>query len=82
MPFKVNVRNKLVVQIPHIHSPLTVWKFQDFCISQILREINFVDSRSAKTAIIVNLGAVNFVHLVTFSLQKVQKFMKIKIQNL
>ena len=22
----------------------TVWKFQDFCISQILREINFEDS--------------------------------------
>jgi len=27
-----------------------VWKFQDFCITEILREINFVDSRSAKTA--------------------------------
>ena len=26
----------------------TVWKFQDFCITQILREINFEDSRSAK----------------------------------
>ena len=57
----------------------TMWKFQDFCITQILREINFVDSRCAKTAI---LGAVNFVHLVNFSLQKVQKFIKIKIQSL
>ena len=29
----------------------TVWKIQDFCITQILREINFVDSRNVKTAI-------------------------------
>ena len=42
----------------------------------ILREINFVDSRSAKTAIFAILGAVNFVHLVNISLQKVQKFLK------
>ena len=27
---------------------LTVWKFQDFCIIEILCEINFVDSRNAK----------------------------------
>ena len=30
---------------------ITVWKCQDFCISLILREINFRDSRSAKSAI-------------------------------
>ena len=30
----------------------TVWKFQDFCITEILREINFVASRRAKTAIL------------------------------
>ena len=29
----------------------TVWKFDDFSITQILREINFWDSRSAKYAI-------------------------------
>ena len=28
---------------------LTVWKFHDYSIDQILREINFGDSRSAKT---------------------------------
>ena len=27
----------------------TVWKFHDFTITQILREINFGDSRSAKS---------------------------------
>ena len=60
----------------------TVWKFQDFCITEILREINFEDSRSAKSANFAILGAVNFVHLVHFSLQKVKKSMKIKIQSL
>ena len=49
----------------------TMWKFQDFFIT--VREINFVDSRSAKSAIFAILGAVNLVHLVNFSLQKVQK---------
>ena len=63
----------------------TVWKFQDFCITritEILREINFEDSRGAKSAVFAILGAVNFVHLVNFSLQKVQKFIKIQIQSL
>ena len=50
-----------------------MWKFQEFCVSEILREINFVDSRSAKTTIFAILGAVNFVHLVNFSLQNVPK---------
>ena len=59
-----------------------MWKFQDFCITQILREINFWDSRSAKTAIFALLGAVNFVNLVNISLQKVQKFIKVKIQSI
>ena len=54
----------------------TVWKFEDFSIIQILREINFVDSRSAKTAGFAILGAMTFGHLVNFSLQKVQKFIK------
>jgi len=60
-----------------------MWKFQDFSITQILREINFEDSRSAKTAIFAILRAVNFVLLVNISLQKVQKFIKeIIIQGL
>ena len=59
-----------------------MWKFQDFSITQILREINFGDSRSAETAVFAILGAVNFVHLVNFSLEKEHKFIKIKIQSL
>ena len=29
----------------------TVWTFQDLCVTHILREISFEDSRSAKTAV-------------------------------
>ena len=60
----------------------TVWKFHDFSIIQILREINFGGSRNAKDVVFAILGAVNIVHLVNISLQKVQKFMKTKIQSL
>ena len=58
----------------------TVWKFQYFCITEILREILLEYSRSAKSAVLATLGAVNFVHLVNFSLQKVQKFIKSKFK--
>ena len=37
-----------------------MWKFHDFCIIEILREINFEDSRSAKLAILTHLEALNF----------------------
>ena len=35
-------------------------KFQDFSITQILREINFEESGSAKSAILTYLEAVNY----------------------
>ena len=38
----------------------TVWKFQNFSITQILREIIFRDSRSAKFAILTHSEALNF----------------------
>ena len=57
----------------------TVWKLRKKYVTKILREINFVDSGSAKTAVFAILGAVNFVLLVNVSFQKVQKFIKIKI---
>ena len=37
-----------------------MWKFHDFSITQILREINLGDSRSAKSAISTHLDALNF----------------------
>ena len=42
----------------------TVWKFHDSSVTQILREINFGESRRSKSAIYAILGALNFVDLV------------------
>ena len=38
----------------------TMWKFHDFSITQILREISFANSKSAKHAILTHLEALNF----------------------
>ena len=38
----------------------TLWKFHDFPIIQILREISFEDSRSAKSAILTQLEGSEF----------------------
>ena len=61
---------------------MTVWKFHVFGITQILREINFGESRSPKTAVFAIFGALNFVNLVDFNLQKVQKIIKFKVRSL
>ena len=37
-----------------------MWKFHEFSIPKILREINFEDSKSAKSAILPHLEARNF----------------------
>ena len=37
-----------------------MWKFHDFSITQILREINFGDSTNAKSAILTHLEVLNF----------------------
>ena len=39
----------------YMGSQNTVWKFHDFSITQTLREINFGDLRSAKSAILTDL---------------------------
>ena len=46
----------------------TVWKFHNFSTTQILREINFEDSRSAKSANLTHLEALNsdFMNFCTF----------------
>ena len=49
----------------------TVWKFQNFSVIQNLREINFGESRSSKTAVFGIFGPLSFVHLV-----KVQEFIQ------
>ena len=42
-----------------------MWKLHDFAITQILREINFGDYGSAKTAVFAMLEALNFANLVS-----------------
>ena len=39
---------------------LTVWKFHNFPITQILREIKFRDTRSANSAILAHADTLNF----------------------
>ena len=50
----------------------TVWKFQDFSVFQKLREINFGQYRSSKTAVFAIFETLNFVDLENYSLQKVK----------
>ena len=50
--------------------------FQHFSATQILREINLLESIRSKTAGFVIFGALNLVHLVNLTFQKVQKFIK------
>ena len=62
----------------------TVWKFHDFSITQILCEINFRDSRSAKSAIITHLEALNFdfyefLHFLKGEIDQINKNQKPKI---
>ena len=49
-------------------SESTVWKFHDFSITHILREINFWDATSAKSDILTHLEALNldFYDFVAF----------------
>ena len=56
-----------------------MWKFHDFSVTQILRETNFGESRGFKTAVLAILEALKMIILVNFSLQKMQKFIKITI---
>ena len=66
--------------LSNIFPHYTVWKFYDFSVTQILREINFGDSRSSKTAVLAILGALS--NFVNFTLQKMQNFIKTTIQSL
>ena len=57
----------------------TVWKFRDFSNIQILREINFGDSKSAKSAILTHLEDLNFdfyefLHFLKAENDQIRKF--------
>ena len=64
--------------------PKTVWKFHDFSITQILREINFVDSRSAKSAILTHLEPLNldFYESLLFFKAYIYQINKIQIPKI
>ena len=54
----------------------TVWKFHDFCTIEILREINFEDSRSAKSAILTHFCTfwrLKFTKWTNFPVPKMAK---------
>ena len=59
----------------------TVWKFHDFSTTQILREINFWNFRSAKSAILTNLEALKFDFYEFFHLLKAEIYPIDKIQS-
>ena len=56
-----------------------MWKFHEFYITQILRENNSWDSRSAKSAISTHLEAVNFDFYEFLHLLKADIYQRNKI---
>ena len=56
----------------------TVWKLQNLPITQILREINFQEFRSAKSAILPHLETLNFdfyafLHFLMVEIHQISK---------
>ena len=60
----------------------TAWKFHDFSALRFYVKSILQNLESSKTAFFAILGALNFVTLEDFSLQKVPKFIEIRIQIL
>ena len=58
-----------------------MWKFQDFSVIQILREINFGHFEATKTAILTISEALNFEFL-TLSSEKFFQISKLKASKL
>ena len=64
-----------------IRPTYTVWKFHDFSITEILREINIGVSRSTKSAILTHLEALNldfkeFLHFLKAAIDKINKILR------
>ena len=60
----------------------TVWKIHSFSITQILREINFEDSRRTKSAIVTHFRGYEFWFLYIFALWKAKIYQIYKIRSL
>jgi len=66
---------------------LAEWKFHDFTVTQLLREINFWDSRSAKFGISTHFEALNldfyeFLNLLKAEITQINKFRAPKMAKL
>ena len=61
-----------------------MWKFHDFSITQILREISFGDCRSAKSAILTQLEVLNFAfyEILHFLKAEIYRINKIQIPKI
>ena len=60
-----------------------MWKFHEFSITQILREINFGHSRGAKSAILTHLEVLNvdsydFLHFLKVDIYQISKIQSLK----
>ena len=63
-----------------------MWKFHEFSITQILREINFKDCGNAKFAILTHLEALNFdfndfLHFLKAEIDQINKNSDLKWQK-
>ena len=56
---KANISSDQMLQLL-VSDHFTGWKFEDFPITQILREIKVGESRASKSAILLQFGALNF----------------------
>ena len=82
MEVRVSVLHSVVIfefyshdfETSYVNRRFKVWKFGNSPITQILRENNFGDSRSAKSAIYTLLGAQNFNFSVNFGFRKCKNF--------
>ena len=77
--FMIDSALKLVLQ----DLSSTVWKSHYFSITQILREINFGDSRCAKSTISAHLETVNFgfddfLHFLKAQFDQLDKIQSLK----
>ena len=59
-----------------------MWTLQDFSVIQILRDISFGELRSAKSAILTRLEALNFAFYEFLHFLKAEIYQIIKIQSL
>ena len=66
------VQKKSFLRVSNRRGCTQCGKFHDFSVIQILREINFGESRSSKITVFAIFGALNIVDLINFSLQKGQ----------